>query len=241
VNGRVIERILANEGHAVRVVGDGEAALSLMLREAFDVILLDLNMPRLGGLEAARIYTSATPPLLRAPIIALTADDSAERRALCTEAGMAACLGKPVRQDTLIAALTDALSAASAPAPSAGQETLDAATLSALLRLGGQDFLRDLIVQFAADAAHLVENLESCLSRGDVASLRREAHALESCAGNLGAFNLVRLCRSWRAMNSERLDAAAQETARLRREWSRTQRALGRALAASMPATSPQR
>jgi HPt (histidine-containing phosphotransfer) domain-containing protein len=112
--------------------------------------------------------------------------------------------------------------------------SLDAATLRALLRLGGPVFLRDLVVQFAADAARLVENLESCLSRGDVASLRREAHALESCAGNLGAFNLVRLCRSWRALNAETLHlAAAQETVRLQREWNATQRALGRALVAS--------
>jgi two-component system sensor histidine kinase RpfC len=236
VNGRVLERILANRGHRVRVVGDGEAALALMLSEAFDIVLLDMNMPRLGGVEAARIYTSAnicaTPPRRRAPIIALTADDSAERRALCAEAGMVACLGKPIQPEALVAAMEAARSAPEPPQPP-DTESLDAATLSALLRLGGRDFLSDLVVQFAGDGAHLVENLDSCLSRGDVASLRRAAHALESCAGNLGAFNLVRLCRSWRALNADQLDVcAARESVRLHQEWNATQRALGRALAA---------
>lgn len=234
VNGRVLEKILAEAGHEVRVVADGASALLAMLRENFDVVVLDVNMPRLGGIEAARIYAAARPQG-RAPILALTADDSGERRRACRAAGMVDCLRKPISPEILRAALEAAAAATPrAPRESARCDKLDAATLAALDRLGGADFVRDLLVQFAADAAHLVEDIHASLSHGDVAALSRQAHALESMAGNMGAAALARLCRGWRAMTEKRLAvSAARESERLRRRWRLTQDALGRALARS--------
>lgn len=241
VNRRVLEKIILGAGHRARVVADGEDALRLMLREDFDVILLDVNMPRLGGVETARIYAaSKAGEGARAPVLALTADDSAEARRACRDAGMIDCLRKPIALETLVAALDAAKNAAPPPfAPRARGEDLDAARLSALTRLGGVAFLRDLLVQFAADAARQVEHIEESLARGDVARLRRQAHALESMAGNMGAGALARLCGAWRAMDEERLSlSAARETERLRRRWRMTQDALGRALGQTLGETS---
>ncbi|MBB4197819.1 hypothetical protein CCR94_11665 [Rhodoblastus sphagnicola] len=235
VNGRVLEKILTGAGHEARVVRDGAAALLALLREDFDFVLLDVNMPRLGGVETARIYAAASG---RAPMLALTADDSAETRRRCRAAGMVACLRKPISPEALLAALDAAATAAPmeveddvARARKRDSATLDPATLAALGRLGGAEFVRELLVQFAGDAAHLVEDIHASLARGDVASLRRQAHALESMAGNTGAAALARLCRAWREMNERKLAlSAARESGRLRRRWRMTLDALGRAL-----------
>jgi two-component system sensor histidine kinase RpfC len=239
VNGRVLAKILAGAGHEARVVGDGEAALLSMIAEDFDVILLDMNMPRLGGVEAARIYASARPdsrPKGRAPVLALTADDSPERQLMCMEAGMTACLRKPIAPDDLIAALDAALHEPPPALAASGRcEQLDPATLQALARLGGADFVRELLVQFAVDAALLVEEITSSFARGDLAALRRQSHALESMAGNLGALALVRLCRAWRAMSEEKLGLSApREAEKLRGDWRTTQESIGQSIGQSL-------
>ncbi|RAI16703.1 response regulator, partial [Rhodoblastus acidophilus] len=243
VNGRVLAKLLAGAGHEARVVGDGEAALLAMLREKFDVVLLDVNMPRLGGVETARIYAAAGGG---AAMLALTADDSAEIRRRCRAAGMVDCLCKPIAPEALAAAVAMASAGRRSEAQGVGESedaaaprgaeleaaAMDAATLAALGRLGGAEFLRELLVQFAGDAARLVEELQESLARGDMSSLLRQAHALESMAGNMGAAALVKLCRAWRAMNEKKLAlSAARESGRLRRRWRMTLDAVGRALA----------
>jgi len=241
VNGRVLAKLLAGAGHEARVVGDGEAALLAMLRETFDVVLLDVNMPRLGGVETARIYAAAGGG---AAMLALTADDSAEIRRRCRAAGMVDCLCKPIAPEALAAAVAMASAARRSEAQGEGEDAaaprraeleataMDAATLAALGRLGGAEFLRELLVQFAGDAARLVEELQESLARGDMSSLLRQAHALESMAGNMGAAALVKLCRAWRAMAEKKLAlSAARESGRLRRRWGMTLDAVGRALA----------
>ncbi len=233
VNGVVLKKILAAAGHEIHVVNDGLAALARMLDERFDVILLDLNMPELGGVEAAQIYAGAAPRE-RAPILALTADDSPARRALCAEAGMDGCLPKPIAPEALLAALRRATSRKAEGLRPESREAaaLDVRTVAALRRLGGDAFLRDLAMLFARDAAALVNDLDLSLARADHPALRRQAHALESGAGNMGAAGLAALCRDWRRMTAaELMLAAPRQAARLREEWRRTLRALGAALA----------
>jgi two-component system sensor histidine kinase RpfC len=233
LNGRVLEKILVGAGHEVCLARDGEAALAALLGgENFDAVLLDINMPRLGGLDVARIAR----PLALAPLLALTADDSAETRRACVAAGMAGCLRKPIAPEALLTALDAVRPAAKSAAPGARREKLDAAALDpaalqALDRLGGPGFLSELLVQFACDGARLVEDLRASFARGDIAAMRRQAHALESMAGNMGACALVNLCRAWRVKaEAELASTAARESGRLLRKWRMTQQALGGAL-----------
>jgi two-component system sensor histidine kinase RpfC len=240
VNSRVLEKILSGANYEVVVAADGEAALLLMLGEDFDVVLLDVNMPRLGGVEVARI-NAAAKPRGRAPI-ALTADDSADIRSLCRAAGMAGCLRKPIAPEALLAAVDLAARGASAPpaaapADAAEDATFDPATLSALNRIGGDAFVRELLVQFATDAARLVDDIHASFAGGDAPALRRQAHALESMAGNMGALALARLCREWRGMSEQNLaQSATRASEDLRLWWRVTQDALGRALVQKGPA-----
>lgn len=233
LNGRVLEKILVGAGHEVCLARDGEAALAALLGgNVFDAVLLDINMPRLGGLDVARIAR----PLARAPLLALTADDSDDMGRSCVAAGMAGCLRKPITPEALLTALDAVRPAAKPAAPGARREKLDAAALDpaalqALDRLGGAGFLSELLVQFACDGARLVEDLRASFARGDIAALRRQAHALESMAGNMGASALVNLCRAWRVRAEAELALEAErESFRLLRKWGMTQQALGRAL-----------
>jgi two-component system sensor histidine kinase RpfC len=234
LNGRVLEKILAGAGHETVLARDGEAALTAALSQDFDAVLLDLNMPRLGGLDVARLLAAARPS--GAPVLALTADDGAPTRRACLAAGMAGRLCKPIAPEALFAALDAAQPSAAPAARGARGERLDAASLdpaalSALDRLGGGDFVRELLVQFACDGAQLVEELCETLAQGDIALLRRRAHALESMAGNMGALALANLCRAWRVEDDEAMaSGAARARGRLLRRWRSTQQALGRAL-----------
>jgi two-component system sensor histidine kinase RpfC len=260
VNRMVLDKILTRAGHRTTLVADGEAALEAMLEGAFDLILLDVNMPGISGVEAAQLYVLALPPQARAPIVALTADADQERRAQCKQAGMVGVLTKPVTPEALLDAVAAACRAQGA-APRGKQaarktaasktgasktgesqgEILDPAALAALTALGGEAFLRDLSLQFLAEGKLIVERLASAVEAGDFAAFQHEAHALDSSAGNIGAAGVARLCRGWRGAGPERLALhGADFLDALRREWSRVGGALNERLAfTEKPAVEP--
>src|SRR5260370_12219325 len=105
VNQRVIVGILERAGHRVRVVDDGEQALDVLESERFDVIIMDLNMPELGGLDAARAYRFMDPEAIQVPIIMLSADVTSEAIKECEDAGIDAFLPKPVEARRLLDAI----------------------------------------------------------------------------------------------------------------------------------------
>ena len=103
VNQRLLVRLLEKEGHSVTIVEDGEAAVAISAKQAFDLILMDVQMPNLDGLEAARCIRSrelATGKHM--PIIALTAHAMKGDRERCLEAGMDAYVAKPVQKQELL-------------------------------------------------------------------------------------------------------------------------------------------
>ncbi len=102
VNQRVLVGILERAGHRVRVVDDGEQALDVLENERFDVIIMDLNMPELGGLDAARAYRFMDPGAIQVPIIMLSADVTSEAMKECEDAGIDAFLPKPVEARRLL-------------------------------------------------------------------------------------------------------------------------------------------
>ncbi|HUO55774.1 MAG TPA: ATP-binding protein [Rhodoblastus sp.] len=197
VNRMIFEAILSGAGFRVTSVADGGAALDAMLNQSFDLILLDLNMPKIDGAEAARLYQAARAGEPCAPIVALTADATAERREECAEAGIAACLVKPIAPEALLMALDAVLADDDEIAPEP-TEQVSAASVAALATLGGEEFATRVIAEFVAESAQIAERMAAAVERKDLHAFRREAHALESSAGNVGALALARLCRAWR-------------------------------------------
>jgi two-component system sensor histidine kinase RpfC len=242
VNRKVLDKILTAAGCRVTLAADGAEALDLLLREDFDLVLMDVNMPRINGVEVAQLYGFAKPAAGRAPILGLTADASEACRAQCLQAGMVEIVTKPVEAQTLLRAIeASVLADLSRPAPS--QESTRAAereicalhqpSLDALAALGGREFIREVAVQFVIEGAQIVDRLSFAIELVDLAGFLREAHALSSSSGNLGAFGLAALCRSWRDVDATGLAREGEVyLAALRRQWAATNRALRPYLAA---------
>lgn len=91
-----IRKILLLLGHEVDLVGDGAEALAALRRSSYDVAILDLQMPVMGGPEAASRYRRERPRSPRAHLIAISGDDSPGERRRCVEAGMDEFLAKPI-------------------------------------------------------------------------------------------------------------------------------------------------
>jgi len=104
VNRRVFARILEHGGHAAVLAEDGEAALDILEAEAerLDLVLMDVNMPRLDGLETTKLFRVMALGQPHLPILALTADATGETAARCAAAGMDGHITKPVRPEALL-------------------------------------------------------------------------------------------------------------------------------------------
>jgi two-component system sensor histidine kinase RpfC len=217
-NQKVIAKILERAGHRVRLVDNGEKALQVLSELSFDVVLMDVNMPVLNGIEAARRYCAATAEGERVPILALTADATAEASARCTEAGMAGCITKPIEPARLIELIDEFCrdrprveiveTAADWDSPGMVENdepgaSIDRGALLALTQLGGHDFVKEIVSQFTGDATAVLRGLSAAVADGDLEKFRDRAHALRSCAANVGAQAVYRLCLSWRELDAQ--------------------------------------
>lgn len=224
VNQRVIVAILERAGHKVRVVGDGEQALDALENERFDAIIMDLNMPELGGLDAARAYRFMDPESLRVPIIMLSADVTAESMKECEEAGIDAFLPKPVEARRLLDTIASLVSKrASAPAIKDGAEgsavAINPAALAELeLISSGSTFMPELINGFIQDGEALVRQMEAAVAAEQYDTLRDLVHAMKGAAITLGADQLVKTCIGLNAQTPMELEASAARILRVVRD-----------------------
>jgi two-component system sensor histidine kinase/response regulator len=105
-NRRVVSRMLQKRGHEIVMASNGKEALELVLRDPFDLVLMDVQMPAIDGFQAAAAIRSAEIGTGRhLPIIAVTAHAVKEDRDRCLQAGMDGCITKPIREDLLWSAI----------------------------------------------------------------------------------------------------------------------------------------
>jgi CheY-like chemotaxis protein len=171
--------LIAEQGHAPVVVGDGDAAIAAAGRDRFDLILMDLSMPGTDGLAATkRIRSEARARNLpRVPIVALTAWPDDEARAL--DAGMDDYLVKPVDHDRL-AQLCDAVASGDVRAPIDRDALVD--------RVGGNPQLAaDVAALFVAKRAELTAGVRDACARGDADSIARAAHGVRGALAMVAA------------------------------------------------------
>ncbi len=264
-NQRVIAKILERTGHRVMLVENGELALDALEQHTFDLVLMDINMPVMNGLEATKVYRVMSLGEKHIPIVALTADATEEISRRCEEAGMDACLTKPIEPahllDTimkLVPASAATQETAVAEAPTTGEahaepeepveaaepveeaQVVDQRTLDALAELGGKEFVNELVGQFVGDAASVLRDLAAAARDGDAQSFREQAHALRSAAANIGAKRIYEVCLSWRQMPADDLARnGAQYLERLKAEFDEVRAALHEHLPAA-PESKPR-
>ncbi|MGF7237683.1 MAG: response regulator, partial [Frankia sp.] len=187
VNQRLVLLALTRLGHRADLVSSGAEAVAAVQRRHYDVVLMDVQMPDIDGLEATRRIRAHRGG--RGPwIIALTANVQPGAREACLAAGMDDYLTKPLVTPDLVAAL------ARAPRLERGRPVLDPDELERLRELlgGNAATLSGLITDFLTDAPRLVDTL--CAASSDPDSVHRAAHALKSLGATFGATDLARLC-----------------------------------------------
>jgi len=218
-NRAIAQTILARTGARVVEACDGAEALAAASREIFDLILMDVHMPNMTGLEATRAIRALPPPFGDTPIVALTAGAFQEDRDRCRAAGMNDFLAKPYRGGPLREMAARAIGMVQTAAPPPGEASgseLEAPAFAfesfALLgaEVGGAD-ARVLLSDFMTDASARLEILEAELRKGELREPGRQAHALKSSAASLGLARLAAIARELEAA-AGREDAPHVET-----------------------------
>jgi CheY-like chemotaxis protein len=105
LNQIVAKAMILKDGHDVMVVADGSEALAAVQARSFDLVLMDMQMPVMDGIEATRRIRVLDTPVRNVPIVALSANVMAEEIATCREAGMNDHLAKPIDRDLLRSAI----------------------------------------------------------------------------------------------------------------------------------------
>jgi len=206
----LIAQMLQRRGHHVIAVENGAEAVASAQATAFDIVLMDMQMPVMNGMDAVRAIRQFPGDSARLPIIALTADLIDENRSKFIEAGVDVIVGKPIDWKTLeseiehlICERTSARPAGDAYTQSAGDRPRDDAANSAALldreslreltTFLGPEKLGSLLASFRENVKKYHANLHVLAQDGDLQQAKREAHALKGLSIQFGAVQLSRL------------------------------------------------
>ena len=195
INLQVVQEILEDAGLQVFTAADGAQALAMVRARRYDLVLMDMQMPVMDGLEATRAIRSLADHG-DLPIVAMTANAMAQDRQRCLDAGMNDFVAKPIEPDRLFEVLQQWLRPLAAGLPASGQassgaewagiEGLDA--VAGLRRVRGKaQAYRAMLARFVKGQRDAVQRLELALQTGDTALAERIAHTLKGVAANLGA------------------------------------------------------
>jgi CheY-like chemotaxis protein len=204
VNQRVAVGLLTKRGHNVSVANNGREAIELLEREPFDLVLMDVQMPEMGGFEAtAAIRAREAHTSTRTRIVAMTAHAMSGDRERCLAAGMDGYLAKPINQALLFdvverGAQGEAAPAAEAPQPAAFNraELID--------RLGGDaSLLKDVVKLFLEDCPVRLAAIKQAVDARDAELIRTTAHALKGAAGTLSARGVFEAAQTLERLGAE--------------------------------------
>jgi diguanylate cyclase (GGDEF)-like protein/PAS domain S-box-containing protein len=246
VNQKVALLLLERIGCRADVAGNGLEVLAALQRQAYDVILMDVQMPEMDGLEATKQVRAGAwmdgrdhGDFTSQPyIIAMTANAMQGDREACLAAGMDDYVSKPVRIDELAQALQRAAKAhkpAASPPKDEGQNqaveiAIDENTFQKFgLSLGDDPaaLLAEMIEDYLAEGAQQVGEIHSAGEKGDAERVCRAAHSLKSSSQMFGALPLAQSCKELELVaRSGRLEGLAEHADKIEREFSAVKTAL---------------
>ena len=202
VNQKVALGILERLGYRADVAANGLEVLEALKRQPYDLVLMDIQMPEMDGLEATRCIREQADTLQQPRIVAMTANALQGDRERCLSAGMDGYISKPVRITELVKTLKQVQPLSPAPAVESTDMTettdIDLKALEAFQELmgeGGGEMVVELIELFLEDTPGLLAEMRLGVADGDREKLRRAAHSLKSSAATLGLSALSALCQ----------------------------------------------
>ncbi len=211
VNQKLAVRLLGKQGHSVTVARTGREAVRALERASFDVVLMDVQMPDLDGLEATTaIRAREAQTGGHVPIVAMTAHAMKGDREQCLKAGMDRYIAKPIHPTELFAVLTELVEGEARPEARPQEDVLDRAEAWARVA-GDRELLGELVELFFGSSAEQVRELREAVGRGDAAGVRRVAHGLKGAVGTFGAKEAAEAALRLETMGREEQLAGAGE------------------------------
>ncbi len=242
INQQVALGILQVQGYGVTLANNGREALDAHAQGAFDLILMDCDMPEMDGFEATREIRGRerSSTAKRVPIVALTANAMARDREECLNAGMDDHLAKPFSMLTLqnmldrwmpqAASMQSGAAQPAARAPAKAAEVLDRPVLDELgkvLTNGKPELLARVINLYLIESPKLMQKLKQAAGASDAPEIARAAHSLKSSSANVGATVLSRYCGEIEASaRRAETEEAGKIFAKIESEHGRVQTAL---------------
>ncbi len=236
LNQEVAQALLEGAGLRVDIASDGRQAVDMVAAHDYDLVLMDMQMPGMDGLEATRLIR-ADPRWADLPIIAMTANAMASDREDCLRAGMNDHVAKPIDPARLFDTLRQwirprpglggATGDQAGPDPSPGSERGDSISVAAVAEvplpalpgidvsdglrhtMGRQDVYLKLLRKFAANYRDAAEQSRTALAQGDRDTALRLAHTVKGLAGNVGAIVLQEAARHLESALKQPDDSAA--------------------------------
>jgi len=206
VNQQLAATLLVKWGHRPVIAIDGSEALACLASRRFDLVLMDMQMPVMGGLEATRRFREREQGP-RTPVVAMTANAMTTDRQACLDAGMDDFLAKPVRAADLLAVIRRF-------APHAAED--EAFDYAAALNAADKEILGVIAAPMLDSFPRDIAGMRAALDSSDLSALHRTAHSLRANFALIGADPLVATARrleQWRPGDSMAGDASSMITA----------------------------
>jgi CheY-like chemotaxis protein len=212
VNQALMLGLLKRQGHEVKVAANGSAAIEALARDSFDVILMDIQMPVMGGLQATvAIREKEQGSGRRIPIIGTSAHAMASDRDRAIEAGMDAYLVKPIRPGELYETM-NRLTGRKPDAEIDEQSLLDGVG-------GSRSILRKLVTVFLKDSTRMIREIRKAAAARNGELIATASHALKGSSGNFGRNAVFETARQLeQAGKAGRIDEAPVLLKRLERD-----------------------
>ncbi|MEG4988512.1 PAS domain S-box protein [Microcoleus sp. BR0-C5] len=240
VNQKVALLLLERLGYRADIAANGLEVLEALNRQPYDVVLMDVQMPEMDGLEASRRICEQWPAHTRPWIIAMTANAMQGDRQVCLDAGMNDYISKPIRLEALNQALSQC---PPNPEPQQAQKeesdskkpeidvpAVNLTELQAFCSSIDQDsteILSLLANCYLEEAVKLLEAMKLAIAQADTQTLNRAAHTLKGSSANLSAAPLAHLCATLEVIStSGELDRASSLFAQIEGEYDRVKNTL---------------
>ncbi|MEO0362474.1 MAG: response regulator [Pseudomonadota bacterium] len=212
-NQLVATQMLKALGAEVDIAADGAIALERLKERSYDVLLIDIEMPRVSGLDVIRAVRASDGPLANAPVIALTAYAMQEHRDKIQKVGADGLIPKPITSIQqfgldILTYLEAGKNRAGAAGAAEDAPLIERSIFDGLAASIGEDAMRDLIEKVENDLIASRDQIDSAAETGDMELMRSASHVLISVAGAVGG---VRLQRQAERLNRLAHDGAADE------------------------------